>query len=72
MTYSRSGLVKSIDKTKSAVTLAHEPIAALKWPAMTISFKVADATLFDKLIAGKKVDFTLKKEGAEYVVTAVK
>jgi Cu(I)/Ag(I) efflux system protein CusF len=72
MTYSGSGRVKSIDKTKGTVTLAHEPIAALKWPAMTMAFKVTDATLYDKLIIGKKVDFDLKKEGADYVVTAVK
>ncbi len=71
MTYAGSGVVKSVDKTKGAVTLAHEPIAALNWPAMTMAFKVMDATLFDKLSVGKKVDFTLKKQGADYVVIAV-
>src|SRR5690606_8305810 len=44
MTYAGSGVVKSVDKTKGAVTLAHEPIAALNWPAMTMAFKVMDAT----------------------------
>ncbi len=72
MTYAGSGMVKSVDKTKSTVTLAHEPIAALSWPAMTMAFKVTDAMLFDKLMVGKKMDFTLMKQGADYVVVAVK
>jgi Cu(I)/Ag(I) efflux system protein CusF len=72
MTYAGIGVVKSVDKAKGTVTLAHEPIAALSWPAMTMAFKVTDAMLFDKLNVGKKVEFTLTKQGADYVVTTVK
>lgn len=72
MNYAGSGFVKSIDKTSGTVTLAHAPIAALNWPAMTMAFKVTDTMLYDKLVVGKKVEFTLEKQGSDYVITAVK
>src|SRR3546814_5733898 len=35
------GVVKAIDTAKGAITLQHEAIAAIGWPAMTIPIKVA-------------------------------
>jgi Cu(I)/Ag(I) efflux system protein CusF len=53
------------------VTLAHEAVDSLKWPAMTMAFSVKDKNLFDKLTTGKKVNVEFVKQGPEYVVTAV-
>jgi copper binding protein CusF len=39
---------------------------------MTMTFMVKDKMLFDKLTADRKVEFQLAKQGADYVVTAVK
>lgn len=72
MTYTGSGIVKSVDKAKGTVTLAHGPIVALHWPAMTMSFNVKDASLFDRLTVGKQVDFTFNEESGGYVVISVK
>ena len=32
------GVVKSVDAKAGTVVIQHDPIAALKWPAMTMSF----------------------------------
>lgn len=64
--------VKSVDSSKGTVTLAHEPIKSLKWPAMTMGFTVKDKALFDKLKEGEKVNVEFMKQGSEYVITSVK
>ncbi|TMH33740.1 MAG: copper-binding protein [Betaproteobacteria bacterium] len=65
-------VVKDVDAAKGKVTLAHEPVKSLNWPAMTMAFAVKDKALFDKLAVGNKVHVEFKKEGADYVVTGVK
>lgn len=67
-----TGTVKKADRSGGTVTLAHGPIKALNWPAMTMGFKVKDPALFDKLTPEKQVNFELAKEGSDYVVTSVK
>jgi Cu(I)/Ag(I) efflux system periplasmic protein CusF len=66
------GVVDSVDQAKGMVTLSHEPIASLNWPAMTMDFAVKDKALFNKLIVAKKVQFKFVKQGNRYVVTGVK
>jgi Cu(I)/Ag(I) efflux system protein CusF len=67
-----TAVVKAIDPAKGKVTLAHEPVKSLKWPAMTMGFTVKKKALFDKLAVGKKVDVEFTRQGSDYVVTAVK
>lgn len=67
-----TGVVKTIDPANGKVTLAHEAIKSLDWPAMTMNFAVKDKALFDKLTVGKKVEVELVKQGAGYAVAAVK
>jgi Cu(I)/Ag(I) efflux system protein CusF len=66
------GIVKNIDPAKSTVTLDHEAVKTLNWPAMTMSFAVRDKTILDKLQPGTKVGFEFVQEGKENVITAVK
>lgn len=54
------------------MTLAHEPVPSLGWPAMTMKFKVKDKALWSKLGDGKKVDVEFFREGDDYVITGVK
>lgn len=70
-THEAVAVVKNIDLANGKVTLAHEAITSLKWPAMTMAFAVKDKSLFDKLAVGKKVNVELVKQGSEYVVTSV-
>ena len=71
-THKASGVVKRVDRDKSAVTLAHDPVATLKWPAMTMSFLVKDKATLDKLPAGGKVEFEFVQQGKDYVIIGVK
>jgi Cu/Ag efflux protein CusF len=49
------GMVKKVDKSKGAVTLAHGPMNGM--PAMTMVYKVKDAAWLDQLQAGQKIRF---------------
>lgn len=70
--HSGTGVVKSVDAAAGSITLAHEPIRSLNWPAMTMGFKVGDKHLLDKVKRGDKVQFTLMQSGKDYVVTSIK
>jgi Cu(I)/Ag(I) efflux system periplasmic protein CusF len=64
--------VKKVDAKGGMVTLAHEPVASLNWPAMTMNFRVKDKMLWNKLADGKKVEVEFVKDGDDFVVTKVK
>jgi Cu(I)/Ag(I) efflux system protein CusF len=66
------GVVKSVDPKKPGVTLAHDPIPSLRWPAMTMGFSVKDKALLAKLKPGAKVEFEMVQQGSTYIITSVK
>lgn len=66
------GTVKKIDPTAGTVTIAHGPVADLKWPAMTMTFVVKDKALLSKLSQDKKVEFEFLQQGSDYVITSAK
>jgi Cu(I)/Ag(I) efflux system protein CusF len=67
-----TGVVKKVDPKSGSVTLAHDPVKSLNWPAMTMGFQVKDKMLLDKLAVGKKVEFEFVQQGKDYVITLVK
>ena len=67
-----TGVVKKVDPKTGTVTLAHDPVASLKWPAMTMGFLVKDKALLDKLAIDKKVEFEFVQQGKDNVITGVK
>lgn len=71
-THEANGTIKKIDAKKGWVTIAHGPVNSLSWPPMTMSFKVKNKSLLDKLAVDKKVDFGFVKEGEDYVMTTVR
>jgi len=67
------GRVEEVDAKTGAVTVNHEPIASLKWPAMTMEFQLANTALAKGLKPGVRVDFEfLERQPGEWVITAVK
>jgi Cu(I)/Ag(I) efflux system protein CusF len=70
--YAAVGVVRKIDAAAGKVTIDHEPIQSLYWPAMTMDFAVIDKSLLEKLGVGKRVNFELAKQGTQYVITSVK
>jgi Cu(I)/Ag(I) efflux system protein CusF len=71
-THAATGTVKNVDPKSETVTLDHGPVPTLKWPAMTMGFKVRDKAVLDKLQPGKKVEFEFVQQGRDYVITGVK
>ena len=57
-----TGVVKKIDAKAGTVTIDHGPIKALNWGAMTMPFKVSDASLLSGLKVGSKVSFQLRDQ----------
>jgi Cu(I)/Ag(I) efflux system membrane fusion protein len=57
--YKSQGKVEAIDKEE--VTLSHEPIPALKWPSMTMAFKLPASGLPKDLKVGDTVDFEFRQ-----------
>jgi Cu(I)/Ag(I) efflux system protein CusF len=66
------GVVKAIDVAKGTITLQHEAIASIGWPAMTMTFKVASSDLLKAAKVGDKVRFTLHPAGMDSTVTSIK
>ena len=65
------GVVKAIDAANGKVTIEHEPIAALQWPAMTMRFTFKDPKLVEGLKAGDKIHFTFTQEGQLSVLQSI-
>ena len=59
-----AGVVRAVNAKAGKVTLHHGPIAALGWPAMTMTFKAEPALLKD-LKVGQSVKFTVGPDGDE-------
>ena len=72
MAITGKGQVVLISKDKSKVTLKHEPIPAIQWPAMTMEFKVKSSPVLAKTKVGDKVSFTLAPDGKDYMVSSIK
>jgi Cu(I)/Ag(I) efflux system protein CusF len=59
-----TGVVKGVNAKAGTIKIQHGPIAALKWPAMTMDFKAAPAVIAAAR-TGKTVTFTLDPAGKE-------
>jgi Cu(I)/Ag(I) efflux system protein CusF len=71
-THKAVGVVRNVDPKAGTVTLAHEPVKTLNWPAMNMTFKVQDKAVLDKFAEGKKVEVEFQERGKDHVITGVK
>ncbi|MBK6958381.1 MAG: copper-binding protein [Nitrosomonas sp.] len=73
MVVSHEGIatVKAIDMNQGIVKLAHGPIASLKWPSMTMNFKIKDRALLQEIKVDNVVTFTFIQSGSDYIVTRI-
>jgi Cu(I)/Ag(I) efflux system membrane fusion protein len=70
--YNARGTVDSIDFKAGTVNLNHGAIASLNWPAMTMEFKVANASLLAGLKPGASVSFEfVERQPGEWVITRI-
>ena len=66
------GKVESVDAKAGTVSIQHGPVASLKWPAMTMEFKLANASLAAAARPGANVRFEfVERSAGEWVVTSM-
>jgi Cu(I)/Ag(I) efflux system membrane fusion protein len=71
-THRGEGRIEAMDWAHATVTIAHDPITSLDWPAMTMDFRVKDPALLRPLKPRQKVDFEMVEEPVgEYVIVRI-
>ncbi|MES2095913.1 MAG: copper-binding protein [Pseudomonadota bacterium] len=65
-----AGVIKALDRTAGKVTLAHGPVAELRWPAMTMGFS-APVAMLDGLAVGDRVAFAFNWDGKAGKLTSI-
>lgn len=66
------GTVESIDYTGAKVTVSHGDVPSLKWPAMTMEFRVEDKALLGTVRPGQSVQFDIVQRGpGEFVIQRI-
>ena len=69
-TASASGVVEAVDVAARTITIAHGPVDALKWPAMTMTFKAPRADL-GSIRQGDHVAFEFTSIGMNGTITTI-
>jgi Cu(I)/Ag(I) efflux system protein CusF len=65
------GVVTAIDSAAGTISLDHQAIAAINWPAMTMQFRAEDPAILEGVAVGDRVRFELKSATETTIVTAV-
>ena len=65
-----TGVIKAIDAKSGTVTLSHEAVPALKWPAMTMPFHISPE-LARGISVGQKVKFEFTAKGMDGTITKI-
>lgn len=72
MTAKGTGTVVDVMVNHGMLTLEHDPIDSLGWPAMTMDFTVQDGVSLEGLGKGDAVEFELVKKEGQYLVRSIK
>ena len=66
------GTLNAIDAESGSVTISHQPIASLKWPAMKMDFMLANPSLVSGLKPGAAISFEfVERSPGEWVITSL-
>ena len=72
-THMAQGTVNSIDQAAGTVNISHGPVASANWPAMSMSFKLANTSTVTGIEPGQRVDFRFTIAGGmDATVTELK
>ena len=70
--HTAEGTLNAVDTTAGTVNISHGPVASASWPAMTMSFKLADPSTAANLKAGQHVKFQFTiQSGMSATVTRI-
>jgi Cu/Ag efflux protein CusF len=71
--HSAEGTLNSIDRAKGTVNISHGAVASAQWPAMTMTFKLADPKAAPDISPGQKIAFRFTVQGGmSATVTSIK
>jgi len=71
-THSAKGSVEAVDAKNGTIEIQHGPIESLKWPAMTMPFKVMDKAMLGAVKKGDTVEFELAEHApGEYMIQRI-
>lgn len=65
-----TGTVESVDAAAGKITIAHGPVEALKWPAMTMAFKATPEQVAS-VKSGQKVEFEFESKDTDNTLTRI-
>ena len=68
-TYSANGTITAI--AGNQVTIAHEAVKGLDWPAATADFQAQKLDQIIDLRPGDKVSFSFNQAGGQYILTRI-
>lgn len=67
---SATGTVEAVDEATGKITIAHGPVDALQWPAMTMAFK-ATPEQAASVQPGQQVEFEFASHGMDATITRI-
>jgi Cu(I)/Ag(I) efflux system protein CusF len=67
---SATGTVEAVDAAAGKITIAHGPVDALQWPAMTMGFKATPEQVASVQV-GQKVQFEFESQGMDATITQI-
>lgn len=65
------GVVTAVNASAGTVTINHGPIAALRWPAMTMAFPVQSANMLTGIAVGARVHFVLMNHEGHPMISEI-
>lgn len=65
------GTVTAVDTAAGTISLDHEPIAAISWPAMSMQFTAENPAILQGIAVGDRVSFEIKSATETSVITSV-
>lgn len=66
------GVVTAVDPVAGTISLDHEAIAVINWPAMTMQFRAENPAILEGVAVGDRVSFELKSGTETSVITALR
>jgi Cu(I)/Ag(I) efflux system protein CusF len=66
------GVITEIDTKEGTLTIKHQPIPALGWPAMTMGFHARSPAMLNGLKVGQKIAFDANQGAGLPEITAIR
>ena len=65
------GTVTAVNAAAGTISLDHEPIAAISWPAMSMQFTAENPAILQGIAVGDRVSFEIRSATETSVITSV-